>query len=350
MKMGFIWFWLVAFMFVTYVVLDGFDIGVGILQPFLARSENERQLTLRSIGPVWNGNEVWLIAGGGTLYFAFPLLYASAFSGFYLALTMMLWLLIMRGLGIELRMQLESDVWRTFFDSVFFVSSLLLAAVFGIALANVIRGVPLGGDGFFFLPLWTDWRVGPRPGILDWYTILGGLVTVAALALHGALYVAVKTEGGLQQRAMAVARRLWTAVLVVTLASVPASIIARPDILANYRSLPILFGIPVGVVLALAGILVFLRRQQGGRAFACSCAYLSLMLLGSAVALYPALLPSSDDPGRSITIEAALAGPYTLRVGLLWWAFGMSLAFVYFVVAYRLFRGKVRLESGGYGH
>src|SRR5215469_13635919 len=197
MTMGFIWFWVVAVMIVAYVIFDGFDVGVGILYPLLARGERDRQIMLQSIGPVGDGNEVWLIAAGGTLYVAFPLLYASAFSGFYLALMIVLWLLILRGLGIELRMHLSLSVWRAFFDGVFFVASLLLAVFFGAALANVIRGVPLGEDGYFFLPLWTDWRVGPHPGILDWYTAVGGLVALVALALHGTLYLTVKTEGGL---------------------------------------------------------------------------------------------------------------------------------------------------------
>src|SRR2546425_9449317 len=147
--MGFIWFWLVAIMIVAYVVLDGFDLGVGILHPFLARTDEEKQLMLSSIGPVWDGNEVWLLAGGGTLYFAFPLLYASAFSGFYLALMIVLWLLIMRGVSVELRSQIDMSVWRTFFDGMFCFSSALLAIFFGAALANVIRGVPLGPDGYF---------------------------------------------------------------------------------------------------------------------------------------------------------------------------------------------------------
>ena len=164
---------------------------------------------LRSIGPVWDGNEVWLLAGGGTLYFAFPALYASAFSGFYLALMIVLWLIILRGASIELRMHIDDRLWRSFFDALFFVSSLLLAVFFGAALANVIRGVPLREDGYFFLPLWTNWRVGPEPGILDWYTVIGGVVALVALAIHGALYLAVKTEGELQARARAFVRRSW---------------------------------------------------------------------------------------------------------------------------------------------
>src|SRR5215467_6326299 len=196
--MHFVWFWLVAVMIMPYVVLDGFDLGAGVLHLFITRTDPERRVVLRTIGPVWDGNEVWLLAGGGTLYFAFPLLYASAFSGFYLALMAVLWLLIMRGLGIELRMHLEMRVWREFFDGLFFLASLLLAVFYGAALANVIRGVPLDADGYFFLPLWTDWRLGPRPGILDWYTVIGGVLALVALALHGALYLAIKTEDQLQ--------------------------------------------------------------------------------------------------------------------------------------------------------
>src|SRR6201987_6177223 len=167
--MGFIWFWLVAVMIVGYVVFDGFDLGVGILHLFLPRTEAERRVSLRSIGPVWDGNEVWRLAGGGTLYFAFPLLYASAFSGFYLPLMVVLWLLVLRGVSLELRNHLEAGVWRQLLGGVFAFASTLLAVFFGTALANVIRGVPLNASGYFFLPLWTNFMVGPSPGILDWY-------------------------------------------------------------------------------------------------------------------------------------------------------------------------------------
>src|SRR5580704_6061215 len=157
------WFLLVAVMLAAYVVLDGFDLGVGVLHLFLARTEEERTILIRTIGPVWDGNEVWLLAGGGTLYFAFPLLYASAFSGFYLPLMIVLWLLIGRGIGIELRGHTDSAVWRGLFHAFFGMSSALLAVMFGAALGNVIRGVPLQRDHFFFMPLWTDWTVGPNP-------------------------------------------------------------------------------------------------------------------------------------------------------------------------------------------
>jgi cytochrome d ubiquinol oxidase subunit II len=347
--MGFIWFWIVAVMLVAYVVLDGFDLGVGILHPFLARSEQERQLMLRSIGPVWDGNEVWLIAGGGTLYFAFPLLYASAFSGFYLALMIVLWLLIMRGASIELRTQIDIGVWKSFFDGLFFFSSAVLAILYGAALANVIRGVPLREDGYFFLPLWTNFRIGAQPGILDWYTVIGGVVAFVALAEHGALYLAVKTEADLQARARIFANRLWTALCIVTLVSLAGSMIARPDTLTNYKAYPIAFAIPIAVLLALFGMFLFSRKGDDRKAFACSCVYLTVMLVGAAVGLYPRLLPSTIGPQYDITTANALSGPHTLHVGLIWWGFGMCLALLYFTIVYRMFRGKVSLDSG-YGH
>jgi cytochrome d ubiquinol oxidase subunit II len=348
--MGFIWFWLVAIMIVAYVVFDGFDIGVGILHPFVARNDQEKQLALRTIGPVWDGNEVWLLAGGGTLYFAFPLLYASAFSGFYLALMIVLWLLIMRALGVELRMHIAARVWRSFFDGLFFISSALLAVFYGAALANVIRGVPLGADGYFFLPLWTNWRLGPQPGILDWYTVTGGVLALVALALHGGLYLVIKTEHDLQARAKAAVRRLSLAVLVLTAISLPATLAARPDGVSNYHSFPAAFIVPVIIIAALAGIIYFSRTGDDRKAFACSCVYLTTMLVGAAVALYPRLLPSSNDSANDITIAKAISGPHTLRVGLIWWGFGMCLAVMYFVIVYRMFKGKVSLEGGGYGH
>ncbi|MGA9798386.1 MAG: cytochrome d ubiquinol oxidase subunit II [Terriglobales bacterium] len=348
--MGVIWFWIVAVMLTAYVVLDGFDLGVGILSPILSRSESDRQVMLRSIGPVWDGNEVWLLAAGGTLYFAFPALYASAFSGFYLALMIVLWLLILRGASIELRMHIDDGLWRSFFDALFFLSSLLLAVFFGAALANVIRGVPLREDGYFFLPLWTNWRVGPQPGILDWYTVIGGVVALAALAFHGALYVAVKTEGELQARARAFVRRYLIVLFILTLISLAATMAIRPEALANYHAYPVAFVIPLAVGVSLGGMFHFCRSGLDGKAFASSCVYLGSMLVGAVVSLYPRLLPSSSDSEYDLTVQNSISGPYALRVGLMWWAVGMALALIYFVVIYRLFRGKVNLEGGGYGH
>ncbi|HVJ09428.1 MAG TPA: cytochrome d ubiquinol oxidase subunit II [Acidisarcina sp.] len=348
--MGFIWFWLVAIMLVGYVVLDGFDLGVGVLHLLLTRNDAERQMTIRAIGPVWDGNEVWLLAAGGTLYFAFPLLYASAFSGFYLPLMIVLWLLILRGVSVELRGHLTLNVWRSFFDGLFSFSSALLIIFYGAALANVIRGVPLGSDSYFFLPLWTNWKVGPNPGILDWYTVIGGLVALVALTLHGALYLAVKTEGALQQRARAIVRPLWAALVLLTIISLIATVAVRPGSLHNYYAYPIAFAIPVLVVACLAGILSFSRVGRDFTAFLCSAGYLVFMMVGAVSGLYPTLMPSSTDSNLNITIDKALSGPHTLHVGLVWWAFGMALAIGYFVFIYRMFRGKVDVSSTGYGH
>src|ERR1700690_882557 len=181
--MASLWFWIVAAMIATYVVLDGFDLGAGAIYLVAAKTNDERRRVLRAIGPVWDGNEVWLLAAGGTLYFAFPQLYASSFSGFYLPLMMVLWLLMLRGIGIEFRAHLDAPVWQGFFDSIFFVSSALLAIFLGAALGNVIRGVPLGPDGYFFEPLWTNFRLGLHPGILDWYPGMAGVVALVTLTV-----------------------------------------------------------------------------------------------------------------------------------------------------------------------
>jgi len=336
-----IWFWLVALMLTAYVVLDGFDIGAGILHLLIAHSESERQVVLRSIGPVWDGNEVWLIAGGGTLYFAFPLLYASAFSGFYLPLTIVLWLLILRGIGIEFRSHVSSPVWRELFDGFFALSSVLLAVFFGAALANVLRGVPLQADGYFFSPLWTNWRIGPEPGILDWYTVIGGATALAALALHGAAWLALKTSGELNARATRLALRIWPVLLVLTIASLLATIDVRPSLLGNYRMHGAALAIPLAAIASLLTMPALARRGRELGAFLSSSIFLAAMLAGAAAALYPDLLPASGDTALSITIFKAAAGRHALSAGLVWWSGGILLAIGYFVFVYRMARGKI---------
>jgi cytochrome bd ubiquinol oxidase subunit II len=340
--MGLIWFWLVAIMIVGYVVLDGFDLGVGVLHLFLVRNETERQASLRSIGPVWDGNEVWLLAGGGTLYFAFPLLYASAFSGFYLPLMIVLWLLIVRGVSLELRNHIDLGVWSALLDGLFGIASALLAIFFGAALANVIRGVPLRADGYFFLPLWTNWRPGINPGILDWYTVIGGLVALVALTLHGALWITLKVAGDLAARARSLVLRLWIALLALTTVSLVATIAVRPQMLDNYRAWPITFIVPVGVIASLLGIVLWNRSGQALKAFLSSCAYLFFMLAGACWGLFPTLLPATGGAGLDITLSRAISGPHALAVGLIWWVFGMALAAGYIAFVYSRFKGKVQ--------
>ncbi len=344
------WYLLVAVMLTGYVVFDGFDLGVGVLHLFIARTEEERQTLIRTIGPVWDGNEVWLLAGGGTLYFAFPLLYASGFSGFYLPLTMVLWLLIFRGIGVELRMHLDSPVWRSLFNLAFGGASFLLTIFYGAALGNVLRGVPLEHDGFFFLPLWTNWNVGPQPGILDWYTVIAGLVAVVALSLHGANYAALKTSGVLNLRARRVAAVLWPMLVLATGASLATTLLIRPGLLDNYRRIPALYAIPALVAVSLGAMWKFGRSGNEKGAFLASCSYLVWMLVGAAAAVYPNLLLSTTDPALNITVYNAHSGDYALSVGLIWWSFGMLLAVGYFVFVYRMFRGKIREEAGGHGY
>jgi cytochrome d ubiquinol oxidase subunit II len=218
---------IVAIMVAAYVVLDGFDLGAGAIYLISARSPQERQSIMRAIGPYWDGNEVWLLAAGGTLYFAFPLLYASSFSGFYLPLMMVLWLLMLRGIGIELRGHSDNPVWHGFFDVVFCLSSILLCVFFGAALGNVVRGVPLGTDHYFFEPLWTNFRVGADNGILDWYTVLTGVIALVTLTTHGSLFVATKTEGEVNRRACAVAKIAWPIQLLLTIVGLIATVSIR---------------------------------------------------------------------------------------------------------------------------
>lgn len=344
-----VWFIVVAVMIAAYVVLDGFDLGAGIIYLTAAKTSEERRSILRSIGPVWDGNEVWLLAAGGTLYFAYPQLYASAFSGFYLPLMMVLWLLMLRGIGIELRTHMENPVWQGFFDVVFSISSGLLAIFFGAALGNVIRGVPLGADGYFFEPLWTDFRLGPNPGILDWYTVMAGVVALVTLAAHGALYVTLKTEGDLNQRARRTAVMVWPIQVALTLVSLAATWFVRPSIKENYLSHPVGFLIPVVVFSSLVVMRVATRAGHEKRAFLASCIYIAGMLVGAVFALYPVVLPASTNPGYDLTIYNSAAAGHGLRVGLVWWTIGMILALGYFVFIYRMFRGKVQSEGAGEG-
>lgn len=343
-----IWFILVALMLTAYVVLDGFDLGAGIINLLVARTHDERRLVLRAIGPVWDGNEVWLIAAGGAIFFAFPLLYASSFSGFYLPLMMVLWLLMLRGIGVELRSHVQDPLWWSFFDFVFSVSSLLLAIFFGAAIGNVVRGVPLDATGYFFEPLWTNFRAGNNPGILDWYTVLTGLLALVTLTVHGAHYIALKTEGELHARSQRVALNAWWLLALMTVLSLAATLYVRPQVLDNFRLRFWGWIIPVVVVLSLALMRMFVGKGQFFPAFLASTAYITAMLGGAAFALYPTLLPAVTDPAYSLTIYNSKTGAYSLSVGLIWWIVGMILAVGYFTFVYRSFRGKVQLDQKGY--
>lgn len=342
-----VWFIIVALMITAYVVLDGFDLGAGVAHFIVGKDSRERGGILQAIGPVWDGNEVWLLSAGGTLYFAFPVLYSAGFSGFYLPLMIVLWLLIFRGIGIELRHQMDNPMWQSFWDFTFSVASILLTVFFGAALGNVIRGVPLNAEGYFFEPLWTDWRVGEHNGILDWYTVLAGVVSLVALTIHGSAYLAVKTEGGMQNRARKLVSYSWYLLIVVTLLSLAATIYVQPKVLDNFTHYPIGWLIPVVVLGSLVAIKYFQSKGNDKFMFLSSCGYLVGMLVGAVFGVYPDVLPASTGQELSLTIYNASAGIYGLQVGLIWWLIGVPIAITYFVFLFRAFRGKISLADEG---
>jgi cytochrome d ubiquinol oxidase subunit II len=342
------WFIAVALMITTYVLLDGFDLGAGAIHLFAARNERERRMVLRAIGPVWDGNEVWLIAGGGTLFFTFPILYASAFSGFYLPLIIVLWLLIIRGLSIELRGHINDPLWASFWDGMFFMGSTLLAIFFGAALGNVVRGVPLDEDGNFFQPLWTNLSpFSETPGILDWYTVLIGLLALTTLIVHGANYLAVKTENELNARSRRISRLFALATIALTVLATLATFWVSPWMLESFNQRPYGYVLPLVAIAGLVGMVLFNLRGDDKRTFLSSSAYIVGMLTSTVFAVYPRVLPAVN-PENSLTITNASASDYGQAVGLVWWTIGMVFAAIYFIVVYRLFRGKVRLEDEGY--
>jgi cytochrome d ubiquinol oxidase subunit II len=346
--MEILWFCIVAVMITVYVVLDGFDIGAGIVHLYVARTDSERRMVIRSVGPVWDGNEVWLLAGGGVLYFAFPGLYASSFSGFYLPLMIVLWLLILRALSIELRSMLDSPTWRPFWDATFFGSSALLAILFGGALGNVVRGVPLDKSGDFFLPLWTNFRVQPEAGILDWYTIPVGILAFLTLTQHGALWVVYKTEGAIRQRAKSLVKPLWALVMLMTIVVTLLSWAVQPLIRANFAAHPWGYVFPA---LALAGLGLIAANEFGKKelpSFLGSALYIVGMLTSAAFGIFPDVLPAIGETANSLTIYNTAAAPYGLKVGLGWWIPGILLATGYTVYVYRTMSGKVSLEEGGH--
>jgi cytochrome d ubiquinol oxidase subunit II len=339
--MGSIWFCLVAVMLAGYVVLDGFDLGAGILHLWVARNDAERRIVIRSIGPVWDGNEVWLLAGGGTLYFAFPALYAAGFSGFYLPLMMVLWLLITRGISLEFRSHVGGWIWSAFWDASFGFASILLAVFYGAALGNVVRGVPLDAKGRFFEPLWTNFIPKGQTGILDWYTILVGVVALAGLTLHGATWLAFKTEDALNERARRCASFVWWLVVLLTIVITITSFGLLPELLSNFRKHPWGLIFPTVAIAGLLGTRWFLHLKSDGMAFGASCAYLVGMLTSVAFSLYPNVLPASTVRDYGLTVSNAKAADYGLKVGLIWWVIGMALATTYTIFTYRSFAGKI---------
>ncbi|GCE29899.1 cytochrome D ubiquinol oxidase subunit II [Dictyobacter alpinus] len=340
-----LWFILVGGMLTAYVVMDGFDLGAGIIHLFAGRSDTDRRLIIGAIGPVWDGNEVWLIAAGGTLFFSFPLLYASSFSGFYLPLMIVLWLLMLRGIAIELRSHFPNPVWTSFWDGLFFIGSTLLTIFYGAAMANVLRGVPLDGNGYFFEALWTDFNpFSAHPGILDWYTILIGLLALTILTAHGATYIAVKVPDPLSTRSRKVALLFVILSFVLAIPGTIATWAVQPQISRNYFAHPWGFIFPLLALGALVAMGYFNLTRRDLLSFFSSCAFIIGLLSSAAFGIYPLMLPAVNTE-HSLTIHNASASAYGQTVGLVWWIFGMVLAIIYFVVTYRLFWGKVSIAN-----
>jgi cytochrome d ubiquinol oxidase subunit II len=345
-----LWFCIVAFMLAMYVILDGFDLGAGIIHLFAAKSDTERRTILNAIGPVWDGNEVWLLAAGGTLYFAFPQLYATSFSGFYLPLMMVLWLLMLRGLGIEFRHRVNHLMWKAFWDAVFAIGSILLAIFFGAALGNVVRGVPLDASGYFFEPLWTTFTVVPEAGILDWFTVVMGLVAFCTLAVHGSNYVAVKTEGVVQSKARAFARIAWWGVVVFSVVAFISTSSIHPEMWDNFAHHVWGWIFPALGVAGLAGMFFFNRTKDDFRAFLSSAAFIAGMLASTAFGMFPILLRSSLDPKFNLTVWNSATHEYGMSVAIVWWTPGILLAMGYFTYIFRKYRGKLQLPAEGEGY
>jgi cytochrome d ubiquinol oxidase subunit II len=339
------WFVLVSLSIAVYAATDGYDLGVGILSPRLAHDASERAALRGAILGTWAANEVWLIALGGLFFLAFPTAYATAFSGFYLAFMILLWCLIGRGLAIEIRSHLDSPVWRTACDILFPIASFLVAFALGTAAGNVLRGVPLDARGRMFLPLWRDLSVASGPAIFDWYTILVGLLTVAVFALHGANFLAFKTEGDLRRRAARAALEAAVPAGLLILATILLSAWLNPALVANYQAHPGLYTVLAAIVAAFVGTIALNASRRYLAALGVSGLLIVALAATVAIGLYPNLLPAQPDPQYSLTVFNAAASPYALAVALVWFPLGLGLVGFYVLVLYRLFADKVRPQG-----
>ena len=339
MTLNDLWFVLFVLIVAGYLILDGFDMGVGILHVPLARTDRERRTFLNSIGPVWDGNEVWLVIAGGVLFAVFPLVYASIFSGFYLAFMLVLLVMILRTVAIEFRSKEKSQRWRSSWDTVFWAASLGLALLLGIAFGNVLSGVPLDADGNMQVSL---------IGLLNPFSLLVGATTVAMFAMHGAIYLTMKTEGELQARIERSLPRLIGAFFVLNTLVVVAMLLFRQQITARYTTNPWLVIVPAAALFALIAAWWLLRQGRTFPAFMASSATIALVLISGAIGLYPNLLISTTDPAYNLTATNAAAADNTLTVCLIVAIIGIPFILLYTAGVYYFFRGKTVVEPDGY--
>jgi len=344
------WFAIIATMLTLYVVLDGFDLGAGLLHLLVARRDGERRQVLAAIGPYWDGNEVWLIASAGSLLVAFPRAMAAGLSGFYFAIFLVLWCLTLRGISIEFRGHVSDPLWRRFWDAVWCLASGLLAWFFGVALGNLIRGLPLHPDGWFGLELFTNFSARSPVGILDWYTVLVGAFAVVTLSLHGANYLWWRTAGEVSERSRVAARRLAAVVLVSWPLVTWATVVVNPDWFAGFAHRPLAW---IGFAAAMAGtaaVALGLARRRSLVALIGSAALIAGLLSATAACMFPVMLKAVPDASRSLTAYAASNDSAGLRTALGWWGIGFPLALIYLIVLFRLHRGKIVPMEDGEGY
>lgn len=356
--MEYFWYIVLVVMLAVYVVLDGYDFGAGIIHLFFAKTEKDKKAITNAIGPFWDANEVWLIAAGGVLFFAFPTLYASSFSGFYLPLMMVLWLLIFRAIGLEMRGQIHHPMWEAIWDKAFGIASLLLALFFGAALGNVVRGVNLGmvengvsthEPHYFFLPLWNE-TFSPQAehqGIIDWFTLMLGVIAVVALTIHGANWIIFKTNSDLNTKLKDVVFKMNFALFALVIASLLIWHIIEPEPFHNFIKYPFLWILPIITFTGLFGLFKVKSFKKDGYGFLFSTLFLLGGLSSTVASIFPKLLPSTNGVNPSLTVENVAAHEYGLSVGLSWFFIALILVVIYFTIQYRVFKGK--MDDVGYG-
>lgn len=333
-----IWFALLGVLLIGYAILDGFDLGVGILH-LLGRGDRERRMLMNSIGPLWDGNEVWLVTFGGAMFAAFPNAYATIFSGFYIAFMALLFALIFRAISMEFRSKTVSAAWRGFWDVCFTASSLVASLLFGVAVGNGMIGIPLDRDMEF---------AGSFFDLLNPYSLLVGLFTASMFAMHGAIYVYLKTESDLQNRAHGWMWRAFFVFLALYVATTIATLVSVPRATQNFRDFPWAWIIVVLNVLAIANIPRAIYRRRPFYAFVSSSCTIAAMVFLFSSALFPNMVASSTNEAYSLTIYTAASSAKTLKIMLVIAIIGMPFVLAYTTVIYWVFRGKVQLDEHSY--
>ena len=343
------WYAIVSFMLITYVALDGRNFGAGMLHWVVAKTPEERRQVIAAIGPLWSWHEVWLVGFGGTLFAVFPRLLASAFAGYYLALFLILWGLILRGVSIEVGGHFNDRLWQGFWDFVFVFSNLLLAILFGAAAGNVARGVPLDAQGNFSMAFFTDFRTHGYVGLLDWYTVSIAIFATVILAAHGATYLTLKTEGAVHDRSSTFARYLWIAVVPLFLLISIETFLVRPDLPGRAVYNPFWY---LGLLLIAASVVTLISGLSTGRerrTFIGSNLMLVGLLVTGAAAIFPVMLYSTLAPENSLTAYNVAAGANSFLFACIWWPVGFALATFYFVFISRRYKGKVSVKHDSQG-